>query len=254
MTSWQYSCLEALITSPYHFDIFKLKQRNRKVLDQYLSRLFPYKVFKYYNGKNIKKRLNVGIEIEHCGSFTNDKIKSEILNQGIVSFDSGYDGNYRNGKYSEEKVSRLRENRIRLNGILGIKGLYTMLKFMKENCKLAQNSSVHIHIDCSFDKTYTYLKNIIDIRDTWSGFDLSKLIKELNEYTIYLPDFDNNEIKFNSEFDTIEYRMCKPTFDYSQIMAEVLFFIHITQIAKYQVEPNIELLKAIIKIKNELVK
>lgn len=43
---------------------------------------------------------------------------------------------------------RLRENRIRLNGIAGFKGLYILLEYMKENDKLAKNSSVHMHIDC----------------------------------------------------------------------------------------------------------
>ena len=108
-----------------------------------------------YNPITLYNSLNVGIEIEHdADNPTSEKIQKLILRHNCSSYDSGFDGNMDH---------RLRENRIRLNGINGLKGLYILLEDMKENTAIARNSSVHMHIDCKYDEYnehYTkYYKN-----------------------------------------------------------------------------------------------
>lgn len=41
-TPWQKSCIEALITSPIAFKLFKIQQRNVKAMDQYIGRCWSY--------------------------------------------------------------------------------------------------------------------------------------------------------------------------------------------------------------------
>ena len=41
-TPWQKSCIEALITSPIAFKLFKIQQRNVKAMDQYIGRCWAY--------------------------------------------------------------------------------------------------------------------------------------------------------------------------------------------------------------------
>lgn len=44
MTKWQESCITALASSPMAWEAFKMKQRNRKLLWQYINRIWPYKL------------------------------------------------------------------------------------------------------------------------------------------------------------------------------------------------------------------
>ena len=53
MTELQYSAVKALATSPEAYKAFKLSVRNRKGLDQYMNRVWPYYV------KKARKRLPV---------------------------------------------------------------------------------------------------------------------------------------------------------------------------------------------------
>lgn len=44
MTKWQESCITALASSPMAWEAFKMKQRNKKLLWQYINRIWPYKL------------------------------------------------------------------------------------------------------------------------------------------------------------------------------------------------------------------
>lgn len=44
MTKWQESCITALASSPMAWEAFKMKQRNKKLLWQYVNRIWPYKL------------------------------------------------------------------------------------------------------------------------------------------------------------------------------------------------------------------
>lgn len=43
MTKWQESCITALASSPLAWEAFKMKQRNKRMLWQYVNRIWPYK-------------------------------------------------------------------------------------------------------------------------------------------------------------------------------------------------------------------
>lgn len=223
--------------------------------------------------KLIKKRikilnwLNIGIEIEHDASNeTSEKIVKRILQQNCVEYNSGYDGGMR---------LRLRENRIRLNGIKGLKGLYTLLQDMQENAAIADNSSVHMHIDCKFDNSYERIKSIVHsvVNEGRRNFaDLEQIfVNTILNYEILeefiqifdlhkiscISDFEkwvdlNGIIRFNDAFNTIEYRFCIPNFNYSDYVIQILFLIHITECIKHNSPINKNYVTMLYKIINSI--
>lgn len=200
-----------------------------------------YKPITLYNS------LNVGIEIEHdADNPTSEKIKNLILRHNCSSYDSGFDGNMDH---------RLRENRIRLNGINGLKGLYILLEDMKENAAIARNSSVHMHIDCKYDEYdehYTkYYKNelhkpsIYNWDDAVSYYTNRLVIRnpEAIKYLQYIFEYKNvgekffwsnsRNVRVATEFDTIEYRFLIVNLKYSDYVIQMLVLIHITECIKH---------------------
>lgn len=191
--------------------------------------------------------LNIGIEIEHdADNPTSEEIKKLILRHNCSSYDSGFDGNMDH---------RLRENRIRLNGINGLKGLYILLEDMKENTAIARNSSVHMHIDCKYDEYneyYTkYYKKEIRTQDIYSwGNAVSYYTKRLVirnpeaiKYLQYIFNYknvgeksfwsDSHSVRIATEFDTIEYRFLIVNLKYSDYVIQMLALIHITECIKH---------------------
>lgn len=227
--------------------------------------------------------LNVGIEIEHdAQNKTSKEIVKRILQQNCTEYDSGYDGGM---------STRLRENRIRLNGIKGLKGLYTLLQDMQENTAIAENSSVHMHIDCDFDNSYRNVIRKIHVNTSetirrhtaleqfFVDFILNNKI--LDEFvkifnlSLTNPDdliYDTLEsigatsnidafknwvnfagvIRFNDAFDTIEYRFCIPNFNYSDYVIQILFLIHITECIKHNSLINKNYVRMLCKIINSI--
>ena len=51
MTNWEKSCVEALITNPTAFALFRDKQRNKKHVDQFINKIWPYKIEKAFKTK-----------------------------------------------------------------------------------------------------------------------------------------------------------------------------------------------------------
>ena len=207
--------------------------------------------------------LNVGIEIEHDAEYpTPDKIQRAILLNNCVSYDSGYDGN---------SSSRLRENRIQLNGIKGLKGLYILLTNMKENCAIAKSSSVHMHIDCKYDSFFmncdkfykgSEKNNIYNMSDVITtrmnkykpnNDNALQIISRIVDYKISEYDFTSGSlIRCDSEFNTIEYRFAKINFNYSDYVIQILTFIHITECIKHDAPFNIRYLELLYKVMKNL--
>lgn len=200
-----------------------------------------------YNPITLYNSLNVGIEIEHdADNPTSEKIKNLILRHNCSSYDSGFDGNMDH---------RLRENRIRLNGINGLKGLYILLEDMKENAAIARNSSVHMHIDCKYDEYdehYTkYYKNelhkpsIYNWDNAVSYYTKRLVIRnpEAIKYLQYIFEYKNvgekffwsnsRNVRVATEFDTIEYRFLIVNLKYSDYVIQMLALIHITECIKH---------------------
>lgn len=197
--------------------------------------------------KKISNNLNIGIEIEYDGIETPQDIKKQLSNLGIREFDSGFDGN---------SSGRLRENRIRLDGIKGIKGLWVLLEHMKKDCALSRNSSVHMHIDCHYDNATKENSNERFSRMYYYGDD-SPIVKLLQncKYSYLAEIFNlgshsvisiiNNNVKFNSDFGTIEYRFCKVSLDYKDFILQMILLIHITECLKHSCSINKNLLMLI---------
>lgn len=200
-----------------------------------------------YNPHILYNSLNIGIEIEHdADNPTSEEIKKLILRHNCSSYDSGFDGNMDH---------RLRENRIRLNGINGLKGLYILLEDMKENTAIARNSSVHMHIDCKYDEYneyYTkYYKKEIRTQGIYSwGNAVSYYTKRLVirnpkaiKYLQYIFNYKNvgkkmfwpnsSNVRVATEFDTIEYRFLIVNLKYSDYVIQMLALIHITECIKH---------------------
>lgn len=200
-----------------------------------------------YNPHILYNSLNIGIEIEHdADNPTSEEIKKLILRHNCSSYDSGFDG---------DMSHRLRENRIRLNGINGLKGLYILLEDMKENTAIARNSSVHMHIDCKYDEYneyYTkYYKKEIRTQDIYSwGNAVSYYTKRLVirnpeaiKYLQYIFNYKNvgeksfwsnsHSVRIATEFDTIEYRFLIVNLKYSDYVIQMLALIHITECIKH---------------------
>ena len=237
---------------------FWLKYKNKFIAQ---LKEFVQLLNKSYNKKITSMRknyINVGIEIEYDGTKTPYNIQQRILENGCVSFDSGYDGDYQ---------GRLRENRIRLNGIAGFKGLYILLEYMKENDKLAKNSSVHMHIDCGvLNEAYTKSSNdrskkkprTMNIYNsaTKLTIDNFKLLCDVFEIdlginTQYSGFFIDN-MRWNDHFDTVEFRFCIVSLNYTDYVYQMLILIHIINCARYQLPINTKYLKKLKEIKDKI--
>lgn len=200
-----------------------------------------------YNPHILYNSLNIGIEIEHdADNPTSEEIKKLILRHNCSSYDSGFDGNMDH---------RLRENRIRLNGINGLKGLYILLEDMKENTAIARNSSVHMHIDCKYDEYNEYYtkyykkeirtQGIYGWNDAVSYYTKRLVIRnpEAIKYLQYIFNYknvgeksfwpDSHNVRVATEFDTIEYRFLIVNLKYSDYVIQMLALIHITECIKH---------------------
>lgn len=200
-----------------------------------------------YNPLILYNSLNIGIEIEHdADNPTSEEIKKLILRHNCSSYDSGFDGNMDH---------RLRENRIRLNGINGLKGLYILLEDMKENTAIARNSSVHMHIDCKYDEYNEYYtkyykkeirtQGIYGWNDAVSYYTKRLVIRnpEAIKYLQYIFNYENvgeksfwsnsYSVRIATEFDTIEYRFLIVNLKYSDYVIQMLALIHITECIKH---------------------
>ena len=200
-----------------------------------------------YNPHILYNSLNIGIEIEHdADNPTSEEIKKLILRHNCSSYDSGFDGNMNH---------RLRENRIRLNGINGLKGLYILLEDMKENTAIARNSSVHMHIDCKYDEYNEYYtkyykkeirtQGIYGWNDAVSYYTKRLVIRnpEAIKYLQYIFNYKNvgeksfwsnsHSVRIATEFDTIEYRFLIVNLKYSDYVIQMLALIHITECIKH---------------------
>lgn len=200
-----------------------------------------------YNPHILYNSLNIGIEIEHdADNPTSEKIQKLILRHNCSSYDSGFDGNMDH---------RLRENRVRLNGINGLKGLYILLEDMKENTAIARNSSVHMHIDCKYDEYNEYYtkyykkeirtQGIYGWNDAVSYYTKRLVIRnpEAIKYLQYIFNYKNvgeksfwsnsHSVRIATEFDTIEYRFLIVNLRYSDYVIQMLALIHITECIKH---------------------
>ena len=113
MTKWQESCITALASSPLAWEAFKMKQRNKRMLWQYVNRIWPYKriektrtsTLEYTECINELKTFAKWLVNNHNDieeklfTFRKGKVKSNILEEALKDIThpistEGVGGNY----------------------------------------------------------------------------------------------------------------------------------------------------------------
>ena len=234
--------LECLLKSSQEFD----KQFNR-----YRMKV----VFENERTKERKESQNVGIEIEYDGCYIT--LQKKLLKNGAISFQSGVDGNTGAFKTRKSrKYHRLRENRLRINGIYGIKALSILLNDMIERgCSHSSNSSIHYHIDLRKAEEANGNENVSfygigsnAIMECLKSVNVDAMKSFMYIYEIPTENYIIAEKKVNSgfissmvrsinmqdEFKTMEWRMGSKTLIYSKIILQILFAIHLTNAIRYK--------------------
>lgn len=241
-------------------DINKINKRISKQVKENIKSLSGVRYREVIQPKKNKISQNVGIEIEYDGDYL--RIARRLKSLGAISFESGRDGESGN-RFGNGL--RLREARLRINGIYGIKSLEYLLSYMIENgAKHASNSSVHYHIDIRHtdkfakhkDRVYSTEKakkreilrnNLFNIKNE-KVIEAFIFIFEMNSVAKMLQDggFDKDlsgatiiqlimdQIRISDEFDTIEFRFGSKTLIYSKMILQILILIHITNSARYK--------------------
>lgn len=210
------------------------------------------KIKRLYDGQN------VGIEIEYEGTWHKYLEKKLNSSKYAVSFNSGIDGGQTDGsKYNSN--SRLRENRLRINGSRGLNALHFLLEEMvKSRSKMTDRSGMHYHIDLrSVD---LLIKERIDVvQEMWLLIDRYRiqeqlrLIFDVKSELIDLKSCMTRLMKFPTEFNTIEWRMGTPTFNFTKLAVQILCAIHITNaLFKKKKNIDVEYLKYLAEIYNKI--
>jgi len=176
---------------------------------------------------------NVGIEIEYEGIWQKYLEKKLNSSRYAISFNSGIDGGSHDGsKYCE--ASRLRENRLRINGHRGLAALHYLVEDMiKSKCSIANTSGMHYHIDLTHF-TAKQLDMQID-----SKFKKLAIDNQIERQLADIFEIKGNRIvldtmfsllRYPTEFMTIEWRMGTPTFNFTKLTIQILCAIHVTNV------------------------
>ena len=225
-----------------------------EVIDAFLSCVEENKKSRRTEDKFKRKFIgqNVGIEIEYDGIWHNYLEKELVKTKNAISFNSGIDGGITNGSDGMYFMhDRLRENRLRINGHRGLNALYFLLEEMnKTNSIMTTKSGMHFHIDLThqgprkleFDPDWRLL-NSTELELLHSIFEIKNSDRHIQE-----------QIRFPTEFNTMEWRMGSPTLNYSKLVIEILTAIHVTNvITKKNKQINSEYLKCLLDIKTKLI-
>lgn len=233
------------------------------------------------NKKKEIDKMNIGIEFEYdCDDVMPLPILRNFDMRNIVSLSSGYDNDSDNKQLDDTKYttityntdkssSRLNEDRIRLNGIKGLEGLNKYLFYLNDRGKMSSKSSVHVHIDCKYDDSYTSsnVKNIYETNNCFYKYltrvkfpSYINLIYATNKERLYTKKgYRTNDINdtFNSiqrnDLNTLEYRGFKTSFQYEDIVMYILVASYMSRCIKSNSKINEEIIKTIIKA-NKIVK
>lgn len=228
-TKWEKEFITALLTSPYDLKAFRLKQRDKKHFDAYF-----YSIFKSYN-RNVP--LNIGLEFEYDNTYQyyiNNR--ESIINHykyKCRDLNIGYDGNI---------PVRACENRLRIN----VKQFETLYEFLQDMYIHTNNNlgSIHIHIDCRYNNIFKHwpinLNKLDSIKKIPYLYSLLpklpiKLIENLKKHPnknhlfgrYFSPYYMNTQCRSN--YNTIEYRWIKPSYNYTHVITNITVCSLLTQ-------------------------
>lgn len=176
---------------------------------------------------------NVGIEIEYEGIWQKYLEKKLNSSKYAMSFNSGIDGGETDGsRYGD--ASRLRENRLRINGHRGLNALHYLLEDMiRSKCSITNKSGMHYHIDLTH---LSEKKRDIPAVDRFKKLCINTEIQkqladifEIKEDRVVL-DTMYSLLRYPTEFTTIEWRMGTPTFNFTKLTIQILCAIHVTNV------------------------
>ena len=225
-----------------------------EVIDAFLSCVEGNKKSRRTEDKFKRKFIgqNVGIEIEYDGIWHNYLENELVKSKNAISFNSGIDGGTTTG---EDEIylnsARLRENRLRINGHRGLNALYFLLEEMnRTNSIMTTKSGMHFHIDLTHQGSRNLesdpnwrLLNSTELKLLHSIFEIKNSDRHIQE-----------QIRFPTEFNTMEWRMGSPTLNYSKLVIEILTAIHVTNvITKKNKQINSEYLECLLDIKTKLI-
>ena len=225
-----------------------------EVIDAFLSCVEENKKSRRTEDKFKRKFIgqNVGIEIEYDGVWHNYLEKELVKTKNAISFNSGIDGGITNGSNEMYFIhERLRENRLRINGHRGLDALYFLLEEMnRTNSIMTTKSGMHFHIDLThqgsrglkYDPDWKLL-NSTELELLHNIFEIKNSDRHIKE-----------QIRFPTEFNTMEWRMGSPILNYSKLVIEILTAIHVTNVIMRQNKQiNGEYLKYLLDIKTKLI-
>lgn len=223
-----------------------------EVIDAFLSCIKKNKKPRGVENKFRRKFIgqNVGIEIEYDGIWHNYLEKELVKTKNAISFNSGIDGGITNG--SDEMYfmhERLRENRLRINGHRGLDAFYSLLEEMKRtNSIMTVKSGMHFHIDL------THNSNGKSIDMSWELLSQYQLALVHHIFEVELEKGHIGfQIRFPTEFGTMEWRMGSPTLNYNKLVIQILTAIHVTNVvAKRKKQINSEYLEYLLDIQNKI--
>lgn len=246
-TKWEKEFITALLTSPYDFKAFRLKQRDKKHFDAYF-----YSIFKSYN-RNVP--LNIGLEFEYDNTYqyyiNNQESIINHYKHKCRDLNIGYDG------YIKKRAC---ENRLRIN----VKQFETLYEFLQDMYIHTHNNlgSIHIHIDCRYNNIFKqqpiHLNKPSLIKKIPYLYSLlpkppeliENLKKHPNEnylFSAYFSSYCMN-IRCNSHYNTIEYRWIKPSYNYTHVITNTTVCSLLTQsIVHINNKNNSDLLKTLAK-------
>ena len=84
MTNWEKSCIEALVTSPIAFSLFRDKQKNKKHVDQFINKIWPYKIEKVFKAKQKEQSDGFDEILKRIMIVRNHEDKSDEIDLGMI--------------------------------------------------------------------------------------------------------------------------------------------------------------------------
>jgi len=209
--------------------------------------IFPYRVGIEIDATGISSSLRTGIH-DYCmqknhGLDNRDFREAEIIK--LKNFILFSDDRHIDSKDCNEMRFSFRNDK-------GLVSFYELLKLLRKNkIPVAAEGGLHVHVDLGMNlqramqnkvgervqKYFRYLRNNVAKNKAED--------KAGNESVVYEA---RGKISICKNKNTIEYRMSDPTFNYTEIMKQVLCFQHINRAIRCDTEANINYMNTILDL------
>lgn len=123
--------------------------------------------------------------------------------------------------------------------------------FVEKKIAVSEQGGMHIHIDLNMNIEEARKKEVAERIQPYYRFLRNRVCKNKKEdiaKTERIVYGERAKISVSRSFKTIEYRMSDPTYNYTEIMRQVLCFQQVNKVARNYGELNIELLNTILEL------